>query len=1171
MKWIVHLPAALLRPVFKQATANKTLITKTLLVMKLTVLLFFMATFCVQATGVAQSNVTLNVQNMPVKEFLTLLKKQTGVPFIYNMASLKNTHPVTIKVKDIPLTQILDISLKEQGLEYEIEKGYIIIRKKENVQPQPQAAPSYDSLITLAGKVVNEKNEPIPGVSISVNGSSRNTITDEDGNFSFNRISPGAVLTANCINCKTSEIPVNNRRFIQIALQAAIGKLEAVTINVNTGFQSLSKERVTGSFYKLDNEIINRKVSSDIISRLEHQTSGFQIYQNQLSVRGRSTIFANQNPLIIVDNFPYDGKIENLNPADVESITILKDAAAASIWGTLSGNGVIVITTKKGRYQQPTRIDVLSNITIGQKPDLYYNPAFLNTTDFIGVEQYLFAQGFYDNDLNNTTTYPAMSPVVKILAQARAGTISSADATAQIEALKKYDYRNELSTHFYQKSVAQQYALNITGGAEKASYYMSVGYDKLLSNLKTNQNNRVTINAQVSVIPAKNLELSGGINYIQSINNSGNPAGSSIGALTKTLYPYARLADENGNPLPLAQKYDNSYTNAMQGRGLLDWQYYPLAELGLNKSTTTTNETRLNAGIKYTIIQGLSIELKYQHQKSLEANNLLNDQNSYFTRDLINQFTTINTDGSIKRNVPLGSILNNTNSNLLSNAGRAQLNFTKTIHLHNITAVAGFDVKEIQTRTIQNLFYGYDANTLTFGSVNYDSTYKTTPGGGLRKIPFNAAIGGILNRFRSYFANAAYTFKNRYSFSLSGRIDQSNFFGYQANKRSVPLWSTGIKWDISKEEFYHLGNLLEQLSFRTTYGVNGNLDRKTSPLTLARYASNANNTGAAYGTISKPGNPELRWEKIKMLNVGIDFAFRKNILSGSVEYYYKNGKDMIGDDPLDPTTGFYYVTGNFSDMKGSGFDVVLNSSITDRKFKWNVNALFSYTTNKVVKYKGTSAAASILEGKPVSSTYSQKWGGLDPTNGDPRGYLADTLSKAYGIINNQPLKDQVYNGSSTPTVFGSILNSFSFQNFSFSINISYKTGYYFHRSALSYSALFNTYTGHQEYTQRWQKKGDELHTNVPSLVYPINTNRDAFYINSEATIEKGNHIRLEDIRLSYNVNKHSIPSLKNLQVYAFVNNIGTLWRSNSKGIDPNYVSAGYLPPVTFTFGFRAGL
>ena len=265
----------------------------------------------------------------------------------------------------------------------------------------------------------------------------------------------------------------------------------------------------------------------------------------------------------------------------------------------------------------------------------------------------------------------------------------------------------------------------------------------------------------------------------------------------------------------------------------------------------------------------------------------------------------------------------------------------------------------------------------------------------------------------------------------------------------------------------------------------------------------------------------------------------------------------------------------FSNMLGKGFDLVLQSKILRKELKWSVAFLLSNATDKVTKYTGTATGGgtgTVVVGRPVAHVRAFPWAGLDPSNGDPRGYLADTITKNYSQLIGLLAVNQKYIGPANPTLFGSLQNSFSRNGITLSFVISFKAGYYFKRSTISYTSFFTSWIGHQDYLSRWQKPGDELSTTIPSMLYPASTTRDAFYVGSEAVVEKGDHIRLNDISLSYELTQKVLKKLhiNNLQIYMYTNNLGILWRANEYKIDPDFQLV-YPQPRTISFGLKAGL
>lgn len=321
-----------------------------------------------------------------------------------------------------------------------------------------------------------------------------------------------------------------------------------------------------------------------------------------------------------------------------------------------------------------------------------------------------------------------------------------------------------------------------------------------------------------------------------------------------------------------------------------------------------------------------------------------------------------------------------------------------------------------------------------------------------------------------------------------------------------------------------------------------------------------------------------------MLNMGLDFALWKHRLSGSVEYYHKKVSDLLGQQDLDPTTGVLNMLTNTAHMKANGFDLNLQSRNIQGIFNWQSQLLFSAVKNTVTKYLATPSAyansyvgnaATVLpfEGKQPYMVISYPWAGLDPQTGDPIGIDASGApSKDYrALVSTSLLNDgMVFHGTPLPKFFGSLRNTFSFRNLSFSANIAYQFDYYFRRNTISYSGFMGQGVAHPDYLLRWQKSGDELHTTVPSMVYPADNYRDAFYTRSATTVEKGDHIRLRDLRVSYHLQNRQMPKLpfRQLEVYALLSDMNVLlWKANKAGIDPDFIN-GMQSPMSIALGIR---
>lgn len=1050
-------------------------------------------------------------------------------------------------------------------------------------------------LIVIHGKVIDEGGGPVMGATIVLKGTGRTTVSDHRGLFTLTETKLMDTLVVSAVGYEEREVPTDERGSITVVLHRRVTSLQEVT--VSTGYQQEARSRTTGSFEQVGREQLERRPGLNILARLEGVSSmlfdrrkaGAEagvITASELSVRGLSTLTEGiKAPLVVVDNFPYEGDIANLNPADVESITILRDAAAAAIWGARAGNGVLVITTKKGGYNGAPRLTVGSSVNLSERADLFYYPR-MAVGDFIDVEAYLFDRGFFNTDINNRTTRPALTPVVEMLASRRAGLLSAADSAAAMAAFTEGDVRRDFERYLYRAGLHQQYSLQLSGGSARMKYYLSGGYDRSRGGLRGNSYGRYTLRSDNSFMPVRRLELRLGVQYTQSRSEANSPGGLDV--LTyrggKVLYPYAQLAGTGGEPLVLPKDYRTGYTDTAGGGRLLDWKYRPLEELELADNSTGGQAVLLTASLRYSLTADLSAEVSGQYERGATEGRQHRSQQTYYTRDLVNLYTQlsgINTSYII----PVGGILDISRAGQHSLAGRGQLNFRRlTGGRHHLSALAGGEVRQAQTEGHRFRTYGYKDDILTFGNVDYVNRYPRYGGRGNALVPNNVDFDERLTRFVSFYAQGVYTYDNRYILSASARRDASNLFGVSENNRWKPLWSAGASWNLSREKFYHF-KPLPLLRLRTSYGYTGNANNTVTPHTLLSYISFPNPLGESYANLVSPGDADLGWETVRQLNTGVDIATRGDRLTASIEYYIKKTENLILGAEQDPTTGISNIRANSAHMVARGVDVVVHSRNTQGRFRWQTDVWFSWVANRVTKYLLNDAGRSssgFVAGKglnilPVRDAspygiWSYRWAGLDPASGDPQGYLQGAVSKNYTAIINQKLADAglVYHGPALPPYFGSVINTFSFRGFSLSVGLSYKLGYYFRRTALSYSDLYTKGKGHADYPLRWQKTGDEAFTAVPSMVYPAVANRDVFYGGAEVNVLRSDHVRLQDARLSYTIGREGgrrLPA-QSVQVYATATNGGIVWRRNSDRLDPDYDGETWLfpPPRTIAFG-----
>lgn len=1131
-------------------------------------------------------SISITARQQTLIEVIKQLRQKSDYAFVFNAQQVKKAKPVSVNLQSATIEKVLNEIFKTQPFDYEIKDRTIYIREKKTVTQND--LPSKQKQIN--GRITDTAGMSLPGVTVLLQGTEIAVRSDGDGNFSLPFIDENKKVSFRLLGYQSLTKNIDGER-MDIILHPQNTLLETVDVTVNTGYQTLPKERATGSFVFIDSALLNRKVSTNILDRLEGVVPGLLFNKNtaastsglDISIRGRSTLFAADQPLIVVDGFPYDGDLSNINPNDIENISILKDAAAASIWGVRSGNGVIVLTTKSGKKNSKPLISFNSNVTIGDKPDIFYDPNFTSSKEVISIEKLLFEKDFYTTSIDNPTQ--VISPVVQALYNNKAGLLSESGLNHILDSMGQLDIRNDIKKYYYRKPVLQQYAFSLSGGADRYTYRFAIGHDKNDYTLRGNNNRRTTVSLTNTFTLSKDLELQSAIS-IANTNSKNNSTLSELhsGAGQRISYPYVRLRDENGNPTRFERDYNYSFLSSVAGSSKFkDWNYYPLDELENADNTGNNVDMRIVLGLKYRIMYGLNLSLNYQYEKQLSETADYFSDKTYYTRDLYNKFID-----TVSGNTPVpdGGILNSSHTRMISNRLRTLLTYNKNFAgRHDLNALLGAEINNARTTISGSTAYGYDKNMGSQVNVDLSNYYPTFPSGSNYLIPNRNGFSGYTDRYISYFGNAGYTLDKKYIFSVSGRIDKSNLFGVKTNQQSIPLYSTGLAWDISRESFYHL-TFLPYLKIRATYGYNGNVDKTVAAVTTIMRRNNSYITGFPYAEILNPNNPHLQWEKTKMINIGVDFSSRAGLITGSLEYYKKRGINLIGYSPLSASTGISMFKGNTASTKGQGVDLTLTFNVFKTKpVKWSPTINYSYSLDKVLKYdvEATSfdylfsgmGSVTPLVGKPIFSTFGYKWAGLDHEKGDPQGYLHGEISKDYGAIISETTTDElVYFGSARPTSFGSFFNTVSYKSLSLSFNILYKFGYYLRRSTLEYGSLFYKLKGHRDFNERWQQPGDELRTNVPSMPdFPLNPSRSTFYSYVEPLVSKADHIRLQDFNLSYTLPTSKLFSgkIKSAQIYFYASNIAILWRANKQGLDPDTFTAGLPVPRTYALGLKCSL
>lgn len=543
----------------------------------------------------------------------------------------------------------------------------------------------------LRGKVVDVINgNGLASVTVHAHTNGRYTTTDKDGNFNLNNLEmPDSLSFFHLGYIEMNKVIGNDGSELYIKLHPISNEIEE--IEINTGYQTIRPNEMTGSFQVIDSEVLERQTGPNILQRLNNEVVGLRfdnlpenVFGNQqldFSVRGLSTINGPLAPLIVLDGFIYEGNISNIDPNAIESITILKDAAATSIWGARAGNGVLVLTSKGKRIgQQPTKVSVHKSNIFKQKPnfrDIYQ----MDAADFIDIEKFIFEKGYYDRTITRTP-YIAFTPVTEILLQQRNNVINDVEAQDALDRLSTVDGVSNFSDAFLNSPFSDQYSINITGGQDKNSYGFGGGSlrDK---NYDASVFEKLNLQLTNSYRPIAALNVDVLVHYTRSKLQSGKPGYNSFSFNGKRI-PYLEFVDESNNPLAFNPSYRTSNLEEMYGAAYLDWNLYPLDNWRYSYSGTNVEEINSNVNIGYKLFSFLDANIGMQYQLQRTEMQSINEIESYEARLMINRFSTFDPiTGLMTYNVPLGGILASNNQNGSSYTVRGQLNVRESWRRHS--------------------------------------------------------------------------------------------------------------------------------------------------------------------------------------------------------------------------------------------------------------------------------------------------------------------------------------------------------------------------------------------------------------------------------------------------------------------------------------------------------
>ena len=1069
--------------------------------------------------------------------------------------------------------------------------------------------------------ISSEDNMPLIGASVyikaedlSKDGNSptiTGVITDIDGKFNISVPEGVTRLFCSYVGHEVQELKlVPGKNQYEITLFPSAQVLDAVVV---TGYQTVERRKLTAAVGKLnisDETIgavksIDQALAGQIAGLSVTSTSGAPGAPAKIRIRGTSSLNGTQDPLWVLDGIPLEGtdvpqsnvlndvsniqqsSIAGLNPADIENITVLKDAAATAIYGARAANGVIVITTKKGKVGKPV-INFSSKFTY--MPTLSTNRLnMLNSQEKVDLELELLRSNFAYGDNKG-----GVSKIISgygLTDAYKKGGWGALTPEAQTDISRLRNTETDWGDILFRDAFNQEYSLSLSGGNERVTYYTSIGYYQENGNVKGVGLDRLNIVAKTSYKVNRMLKF--GVSLFVNRRNNKTYLTDTYGLVNPVYYsrkanPYYQPFDVNGNYVYDFDVQNNSDTDL--GFNIFEERKNTSNEETINAlSSIFDAELRFNDKLKFTTQLGLQLDKASKEQ--------IADKESFSMRIIRkNSKYWDSASQSNKYFIPDGGVhkaYENTNSQITWKAmGEYRDSFND---IHELEVMVGTELRKTWYETLFSAGYGFDRQTLTTKPVVFPDEDRA------RQFPLHQKTYKE-NAYVSFFSTASYSLMNRYTFGGSIRFDGSDLFGVDKKYRYLPLYSVSGLWRLSNEPFMQgTRKWMDNLAFRVSYGIQGNIDKNTSPFLLGKYIVDNILPGGSEHMIdiNSAPNKKLRWEKTQSVNVGLDFSVLNQALNLSVDYYYRKGTDLIGKQMLPLETGFVSTNINWASMVNKGVEVSLSTrNVATKNFSWYTNLNFAYNNNKVLR-EAIPEAQTIpgREGYPVDAIFAIKTAGLDE-EGYPLFYDKEgekvTLKELYRLqdpfglgftVNSDvtPAEERSfysYIGSQDTPYTGGLINTFSYKNWELTANLSFNLGGYV-RTTPSYNFI-NFDRGqnvNSDILDRWTPENTD--GRLPALItsekradeYYWYDQKSEIYKNLDIWVKKLNYFRLQNLRLGYRLPEKMIKSLGmgSASVAIEGRNLLVFGSSYKNFLDPESMYNPYAPPIPKSITFSLNL
>ncbi len=1155
--------------------------------------------------------------------YLQKLEHAYKVSFVYDATQINKNMSVPVPQKLVSIKTDLD-HLTSTGIVYHIVGKQVILKRTE----KPAAVKKN---IVVRGQIRSKKdNDLLPGVSIREKGVSNGTSSNGEGSYQIT-VDDNAVLVFASIGYKSLEVAVNGRTTINVSLEEDQNQLQEVNI-VSTGFQNIEKKLFTGAAMSIKGSDVKQDGVVDISRMLEGKVAGVSV-QNvsgtfgtapKIRVRGATSISGENKPLWVVDgvvledivNISNDqlssgdattllgSSVAGINADDIESFNILKDASATALYGARAMNGVVVITTKKGRAGN-TVVNYSGNFSSFLKPN-YSTFNIMNSADQMSLYAEVYRKGGLSPDIVNGRDGGVFS---KMYQQINSYDTNTGQFGVENTPQGRSAFLNRYATAntdwfdiLFQNSFVQEHSVSISSGSEKSQHYFSVGYYDDNGWTIGDKAKRYTMNLRGNYTLSPKLTVgilgTGAYRKQQAPGTLGRSSNVVEGKYTRdfdinpfsyalntsrTLTPY----DKDGNleyftrnyaPFSIINELDNNSIDLdmmdMKLQGELNYKFlknFEFKSVGAMRYVKTTREHKI------TEFSNMATAYRYAINSTIANNNI-------FLYDDPDRPEIIDKESVL----PQGGFYNRTDDNLVSYDFRNQIDWKQEFGKHAFSAFVGQQIKyaDRQNSFANGYGYQYDKGGTPFTDYRIIKM--------LLESNYNYyGMDQFYDRYAAFFANANYSFNSKYIINGTYRYDGSNRMGASKTARWLPTWTVSAAWNVDEENFMKDIEAISYLKVRGGYGLTASIGSATnSSIVLANSSTLRPNLSAIETRIVLSGleNSELTWEKQYEANAGIDVGLFNSRLTFSADYYKRNGFDLIGSVRTSGIGGEATKSANYADMESSGLEFTLGGGIIkSTDFSWSSNLTFGMNKNKITNLKSKPriydlivAEGGALEGGAVRGLYSIDFQKLN-TIGIPT-FINEEGKVTKSVYVQSTTKDYLkYEGPVDPTITGGLNNTLKYQGFAFNFFMSYQAGNKIRLNNVFSTNYSDSDAMPNEFLDRWTLPLDENVTNSPSIAdyltkkelsgsYPYTA-----YNYSSDRVADGSFVRLKQVSLMYNLSNKSAKSLgvNSLSLKLQGNNVWLLYADKKlKGQDPEFFGSGgvALPvPKQITLSLKVGI